>query len=247
MTTLLAFDTATPATTVALQTGDGPAREARDDPPEGMRPRHTSALLGLADGLLRDAGLGWADLTRIAVGVGPGTFTGLRIGLATARALAATRAIPLVGVSTAAALALGAWEQARERGADHVAAVIDARRGEVFAAVWPTAGDGVDPAGYLAHPASAVFPARAMTAVDLAEVLAELGGAVVAAGDGAVKFRSVLERGGTSIADDAAAVNRVSAVQICRLAPHLPDSAPQDVSPDYVRAPDAQLPRPVTP
>jgi len=245
--TLLAFDTATSATTVALHRDDGACSEARDDPQPGARPRHTSELLPLADRLLRAAGLRWADLNRIAVGTGPGTFTGLRIGLATARALASTRSIPLVGVSTAASLALGAWEQARAQGAGHLAAVIDARRGEVFAAVWPLAQDGVDATAYLAHPASAVFLPRPMPPQDLAEILAELATRALAAGDGAIKFRGVLERSGTLIAEDGDPVNRVSARHHCRLARHLPDSAPGDVAPEYLRAPDAQIPRPVTP
>ena len=243
---LLAFDTATPVTSVALARG-GEMQEARDDPAPGERPRHTSALLPLADGLLHAAGLRWADVGRIAVGVGPGTFTGLRIGLATARTLASTRAIGLVGVSTAASLALGAWDHAAAAHCDHVAAVIDARRGEVFAAVWPMAHAEVDASAYLAHSGSAVFAARAMAPLELAEVLAELGSRSLAAGDGAVKFRSVLQRSGTLIAADEAAVNRVSARQHCRLARHLPDQAPTDVSPDYLRAPDARPPRPVTP
>jgi tRNA threonylcarbamoyladenosine biosynthesis protein TsaB len=243
---LLALDTATASTAVALDSG-GTCSEARDDPAGGGRPQHTSQLLPLADGLLRAAGLHWADLDRIAVGVGPGTFTGLRIGVATARAVASTRSIPLVGVSTAASLALGAWEQARAHGAGHLAAVIDARRGEVFAAVWPLAQDGVDVAAYLAHPASAIFAARAMAPQDLAEILAELATPALAAGEGAVKFRGVLERSGTLIAGDGDPVNRVSARHHCRLARYLPDSAPADVAPQYLRAPDAQIPRPVTP
>lgn len=245
--TLLAFDTATAATAVALELAGGELTEARDDPEPAARPRHTSELLPLADGLLRAAGLGWRNVDRIAVGVGPGTFTGLRIGLATARAIAAARGLPLIAVSTATSLALGAWEEARVRGAGHLAAVIDARRGEVFAAVWPFAGDGVDPISYLAHPASAVFPPRPMAPQDLAEILAELALPALAVGDGAVKFRSVLQRSGTLIAADEAPVNRVSARHHCHLARHLPDKAPGDVAPEYLRAPDAQIPRPVTP
>jgi tRNA threonylcarbamoyladenosine biosynthesis protein TsaB len=241
---MLALDTATAATTVALDLGDGRVSDARDDPDARGRPRHTSELLPLADGLLRAAGLRWSDLDRLAVGVGPGTFTGLRIGLATARAIASTASLPLVGVSTAAALALGAWDEARVQGAGHLAAVIDARRGEVFAAVWPIARDGVDPAAYLAHPASAVFGPRPMPPTDLAEILAELATPALAAGDGAVKFRDVLQRSGTLIGADDAPVNRVSARHHCRLARHLPDRAPRDVVPEYLRAPDAQIPRP---
>ena len=70
----------------------------------------------------------WDAVTRIAVGVGPGGFTGLRIGIATARALSQARDLPLVGVSSLAALAAPVDGP--------VVAVIDARRGEVFAAGW---------------------------------------------------------------------------------------------------------------
>jgi tRNA threonylcarbamoyladenosine biosynthesis protein TsaB len=105
---ILAFDTATPATVVALCGPGGEAEEARDDPPPGRRPGHATRLMPLAVGLLEQAGIGWDDLERIAVGIGPGTFTGLRIGIATARALARARGIPLTGVSTLHSVALNA-------------------------------------------------------------------------------------------------------------------------------------------
>ena len=75
------------------------------------------------------AGVGWRDLDAIAVGVGPGTFTGLRIGIATARALAAATGLPLRPVSSLAALAAGIEAPLR-------LALIDARRGEVFGALY---------------------------------------------------------------------------------------------------------------
>ena len=101
--------------------------EVRDDPEPGARPAHAARLLAAAEEALGAAGVGWEEVDRLAVGVGPGSFTGLRIGIATARALAQGRGLPLVGVSSLEALARGA-------AAPLVLAVLDARRGEAFAA-----------------------------------------------------------------------------------------------------------------
>ncbi len=102
---VLGFDTATSATVVGLRLADGTTLQARDDPAAGERPGHTTRLLPLASELLAQAGLGWEELERIAVGVGPGTFTGLRIGVATARGLAQALGVEVVGVSTLRVLA----------------------------------------------------------------------------------------------------------------------------------------------
>ena len=95
------MDTATPATAVAVWAPDGTEVERRDDPGPGERPAHAARLLALVDEVVP----GWDAIERIAVGIGPGGFTGLRIGIATARALAQARDLPLVGVSSLAALA----------------------------------------------------------------------------------------------------------------------------------------------
>ncbi len=237
----LAFDTATRATTVALCGRDGPVLEARDDPPAGERPRHAAQLLPLAARVLEAAGMRWADIERIAVGVGPGTFTGLRIGIATARALAQARAIPLVGVPTLASLALGAWATAQRAGCATVLALIDARRGEVFAAAWPVAGDGEDPAALLVRREAALFGPRPMGPETLAEAVRALGGDTLAVGDGAVPFRGVLERSGALIAGDGAELHQVSAQSHCLLARHLSAGDPESVLPEYLRAPDAEV------
>src|SRR5256885_10638200 len=103
---ILAFDTATRATVAALlDTETDEAVERRDDPEAGVRPRHTTRLMALIVDVLQAAGAHWTAIDRIAVGVGPGTFTGLRIGVATAHALSRARDIPLVGVSTLHSLA----------------------------------------------------------------------------------------------------------------------------------------------
>ena len=122
---ILGIDTATPSTAVAAWAPDGLAVERRHDPAPGERPGHGAQLLRLVEAVLAEAG-GWERVERIAVGVGPGGFTGLRIGIATARALAQARDLPLVPVSTLQALKKGVRPLRF--------AVIDARRGEVFAA-----------------------------------------------------------------------------------------------------------------
>ncbi len=146
---VLAFDTATALTAVALRDFDENANvclrtivdlTAVDDPPAGARPGHAQRLLVLINELLQQSGAGWEEVDRIAVGTGPGTFTGLRIGIATAQALAAASDTPLVGVSTLRSLETVALAQLPSP--RPVLAVIDARRGEAF-----VAGDGLAPGG----------------------------------------------------------------------------------------------------
>lgn len=230
---ILAFDTATRATAVALSLGDGSVLEARDDPLSGERPGHASRLLPLIDGLLERAGSGFAELERIAVGVGPGTFTGLRIGIATARALAQASGRELVGVPTLRALASQAALDARADGARVVAGVLDARRGEAFVAAWRVS-EVDDPAAEPALPATVLAPE------DLSALLGELPPGVLAVGDGAVEFRRFLERSRAHIPEDASQLHRVTAAAHLRLAEHLPAGAPAEIHPLYLRPPDAK-------
>ena len=106
---VLGLDTATPSTVAGVLVDDA-VFEVRDDPAPGARPAHAGRLLAAAEEALEAAGVGWEALDRLAVGVGPGSFTGLRIGIATARALAQARGLPMVGVSTLEALARGAGD-----------------------------------------------------------------------------------------------------------------------------------------
>jgi tRNA threonylcarbamoyladenosine biosynthesis protein TsaB len=240
--TILAFDTATAATTVALCDGaQGDFRiEARDDPQAGSRPRHATRLMALIVELLDRAETSWADIDRIAVGIGPGTFTGLRIGIATARALARARAIPLVGVSTLQSLALNVRAVDQSAGAIAVFAILDARRREVFAAGWGITGtDGRDEHGL----GRALLSARALSPGDLATLISELGFSALAIGDGAVEFRSVLERSGALIPTDDSELHRVTARNHCRLAGSLRGGEPDEVHPEYLRLPDAEIAR----
>ncbi len=217
---ILALDTATAATVAGfLDTDSGQAIEARDDPPAGARPGHASRLLGLVEAVLAEAGGGWGGIDRIAVGVGPGTFTGLRIGVATAQALARAQDRPLVGILTLDSLALAATVPgAGDRPLP--LAVIDARRGEAF-----VGGPGVVP--------SVLAPDR----------LGELAAGRLAVGDGAIKFRAVLEAAGATVPDDLSGLHRVSALWHCRLAQTAEPRPLSAIQPEYLRVPDAELNR----
>jgi tRNA threonylcarbamoyladenosine biosynthesis protein TsaB len=233
---VLGLDTATRATAVALlDTDSGEAVQRRDDPPAGARPRHTTRLMALVVEVLGAAGAQWADIDRIAVGVGPGTFTGLRIGVATAQALARVREIELVGVSTLHALARGASASSgAPKAADAVMAVIDARRGEVFAAGWAAAEAGQSGATPILRP-------RALTPKGLAQTVSSDHRSWLAVGDGAVEFREALEHAGAWIPEPDSELNRVSAVEHCRLALALEVGPPEGVQPEYLRLPDAEI------
>jgi tRNA threonylcarbamoyladenosine biosynthesis protein TsaB len=233
---VLGLDTATRATTVAvLDTETGRSFERRDDPPAGERPRHTTRLLGLAADALDDAGTRWDQLDRIAVGTGPGTFTGIRIGVASARALAATLEIAIVPVSTLQALAARALGELPDE-LEGVLAVLDARRREVFAAAWPR--DQAGEAG-----AAPVLGPAALAPAALAEQLAADGRAWLAVGDGAVASRAALEAVGATVPDDASWLHEVIAIEICRLGVELPPQTPAEIVPEYLRLPDAELNR----
>jgi tRNA threonylcarbamoyladenosine biosynthesis protein TsaB len=218
---LVALDTASPSTVTGVLRGDGSVLEARDDPPAGSRGEHASRLLGLLERALRESATEWSEVERIAVGVGPGGFTGLRIGIATARALAQAHGLPLVPVSSLAALASGAEGT--------VAAVLDARRGEVFAAVYRDADELVAPA--------------ALAPEELAQRLALLDRPVQAVGDGAVRFRQELERAGVEVPADGSAAHRISAAPLCRLGAVGEPAERDRLSPDYRREPDAKPPQ----
>lgn len=122
--TLLAIDTATPACSVALlhqgRRWQQMATEQR---------QHTGLILALIDGVLREAALVKSQINGIICGVGPGAFTGLRVGAAVAQGLAAALNCPLLPISSLALLARTAQAQTGKR---RILALLDARMGEVY-------------------------------------------------------------------------------------------------------------------
>lgn len=248
---VLGIDTATAATAVALAREGEALGEARDDPAEGAHPGHATRLLEMADSLLRGAGLEWADIDRVAVGVGPGRFTGLRVGVASARGIAHSLSVQLVAVSSLHALALPALAPralapralappalappvlgAASGAHAGVLALIDARRGELFAGRFPREGAAA------ADAAVVVAPERL---AELADGAGE-GRAWLAVGDGALRYASAVERAGLELPPRESGLHVVRAGAICELGAAAPAAArPEQVTPDYVRRPDAEL------
>lgn len=227
--TILGLDTASAATAVAL-THAGRVFEVRHDPGADERPGHAARLLALVDEVLDQARVELSVVTRIGVGVGPGSFTGLRIGVATARALAQAQGAELVGVSTLRALACGAADQA---GAGTVLAVLDARRGEAFAGAWRGAGVVLAPAALA--PTALAQAVRGLTR--------DAGSPLLAVGEGALRFRQQIEVAGAVVPPDGDSLHRVGARHICRLAGEAEPGEPEAVLPHYLRLPDAEINR----
>ena len=225
---VLAFDTATADTAVAAtRHGDLIAEEREAPDAAAGRPAHATALLPAIERVAQAAG-GWGAVNRIAVGVGPGSFTGLRVGVTAARALALGLEKPLVPVGTLSALAAAIASSARADGGRSALAVLDARRGEVFALLRDR--DGAEP-----------WPAFVASPAELASRVAALPERPMAAGDGSLRFRRQLEDAGALVAGEDKPVHRISAVSLCRLAATASPTAPEQVAPIYLRRPDAEI------
>lgn len=216
---VLGFDTATPATSVGLLRGaDGAVDESRDAVAPGARGQHAERILVQARELLVAAPLRWGDLGLIAVGVGPGGYTGLRIGLATARGLALSLGARLVGVGSLRALA-------EPVSGTTAVTLLDARRGELFAAAY------LDDVEVLAP--CVIAPAQ------ITELLGAFAARpVVALGDGALAHRELLERAGIEVAPPDSPRHQISGGALCRIGLR---SADAPALPVYLRRPDAEL------
>ena len=138
---------------------------------------HSARLLHAIKSLLAEAQLRVEDLTGLAVSIGPGSFTGVRIGLAAAKGLAVARGIPLVGISTLEALAVRAGRDPRL-----ICPVVDARRNEVFAAAYR-------------WPSGAELPrlVREVRVTPIEGFLRGLRGRCLFLGDGALRYRAEIE------------------------------------------------------
>jgi tRNA threonylcarbamoyladenosine biosynthesis protein TsaB len=222
---VLGFDTSTAATTACLLRSDGQAFEY-EPPVERLfePPGHARELMPAIQRMMEEAGVSFADLDALAVGIGPGGFTGLRIGVATAHGIAQSAGIPLHPVLSLEALAAGiAPEGSDSGGSDPSGAtaafpLIDAKRNEVYGlAAGPFVGS-----------------------IDHAIEQAPEG--ALAAGDGSIRFREALESAGIRVAPGDSRMHVVRGLYICRLAASVQPAPPESVVPCYLRAPDAKPP-----
>jgi tRNA threonylcarbamoyladenosine biosynthesis protein TsaB len=191
----LAFDTATSVATAAL---------VRDGEVLGERASRAVRVLEDADELLREAGLEPSELGSVVVGTGPGSFTGLRMGLAAARGLAFALDVPVAGVSTLDALAAGA---------PGALPIVDAGRREVFTRV-------------KSEP------------ISTAPQELELEPGTLCVGDGAVRYRDVLEQRGAEVPPDDDERHRPRAHFHAALATEFGPA--EEIEPLYLRIPDAE-------
>jgi tRNA threonylcarbamoyladenosine biosynthesis protein TsaB len=222
---VLGIDTATADAVVGVTRDGEILLEAAVEPDADGRPRHSRVLLAEVEACAEGAG-GWPEVDRIAIGIGPGSYTGLRIGIATARALAQARRLPLAGVGSLAALAHGIARHS-DAGERPLLPVIDARRGQVFAALYSRDGQELWPP-LVADPA------------ELAERLCELEPRPLAAGDGTIRFRQELEAAGVTVAPPEDPVHRISARDVCALGESTAEAPPDRIEPVYLRPPDAK-------
>ncbi len=223
---ILAMETATTACSAALCAADGSVVAERLS---RGGPAHSQLLLPFVHELLTEAGLGWDDIDTIAVGLGPGAFTGLRIGIATARALAqAGEDVELTGVPTLSALALSLASAPEAEPARLLVPLIDGRRREVFAAVFAVHDGGE---------VRQVEDVAVVPSAGLVEWLAARGD-LVTGGDGAALYGELLP----ASAQPAAGIVAPTAAMVGRaVACGAPGVArgPDEVLPIYGRAPDA--------
>ncbi len=244
---LLAIESATDTVGAAI---------IRDDDGEAERTHvggrsHAEHLVPAIQEVCALSGCGVNDIDRIAVDVGPGLFTGLRVGVATAKALGQALGVGVLGVGSLDILAAAACERS-EGATGPVVAVVDARRGEVFAAAYhfdrpadrseEAAGGPVDPATVREDRLEPMVPAA------LEAWLVELAGdhRVAVVGDGALRYRERLSAFASldlGMADDLSAPPPLAQARLARrrVGRGASLSAPADLVPDYRRAADARI------
>jgi tRNA threonylcarbamoyladenosine biosynthesis protein TsaB len=245
---LVGFDTSLVTTSACVFRSDGKA--FCTPPPEPARlfepAAHSQELLPELERLVSESRTSWEEVESIAVGIGPGTFTGLRIGVATARALGQALDVGLRPVSSLEALAaavVGESDAATDR---PLLSLIDARRKQVFAALYRfrtprelVSGIGPDDDRLL----EAIWEPLVVGPTELLRRIDDLEPPPVCVGDWALRSRRKLEDAGARVPPSESGFHAVSALHLCRLAMSVKPVVPEEVYPVYLRLPDAEISR----
>ncbi len=223
---LLAIEASTMAASCALFEGERCiVSDFRLDP----KTHHSETLLPLIDGVFKQAGLTPRDLDAVAVTRGPGAFTSVRIGLATARGLAYARRLPVYALSTLRVLAM----QAEGSESTPVLSLIDARKGEVYGQLL---------AGSLATSESLVTARTDKAERWMADALQAISGEICCIGTGALAYRDrLVELGGDRLhfATEEGAHPRAETLGTCVLQRLVANLPMDEAIPVYLRKPEA--------
>lgn len=229
---ILGIETSTPYGGMALATPEGALLAHRWG---YARTGYSRRLMGSIDAALRESGVAMGEIAAIAVTNGPGSFTGVRVGLTTAKTLAHSLGVPLYLFSTLDAL------ERRWPAPGVLCAALDARRSEVYSALYEVSV-GAEP-----QPLRAAHAEKCAALIDALEAAPELAGREIwMTGDGAALYRPmILDRLGARARFVPAPHNRPAADSVAlmgarALAAGLPGVNPMQAAPDYLRVSDAE-------
>lgn len=204
---------------------------------------HLKDIIMLIDSCLRQAGIEKEDLTHVAASIGPGSFTGIRIGVSTARSIAQTMDIPCIAVPTLEGLAaLDAWNEGVD--ADYICTIINARRNQTYGAVWKREiTDAPDAAPVYTD----VLEQKQYMIDELLDAIAKLDGKTVFYGDGADAYLDMIQEklteGSYTIALEEYRYQRADAAAKVALAKALNGEflTYDTLLPDYMRRSEAEM------
>ena len=221
--TILAFDTCFGAVSAAVRLDSGTGEPRIVSVIEPMAKGHAERLLPVIAATLQKAGIGYGDLSRIAVTLGPGGFTGLRAGIAAARGIALSTGLPVAGASSLAVMARAAVRHSGTATPNSALVVaVDARRGEVYLEVFDTSGG------------ASLTAARLATTADAVNLLPR--GKTLIVGSGAL---ALAKQSGRTDVTAALPDLQPDASDLVTMAEWLPPLA--HVTPNYLRAADAKV------
>ncbi|MFM9847074.1 MAG: tRNA (adenosine(37)-N6)-threonylcarbamoyltransferase complex dimerization subunit type 1 TsaB [Hyphomicrobiaceae bacterium] len=222
--TVLAFDTCFGAVSVAVGRQTAGGEWATHEAYEEMAVGQAERLMPMMDEVLRAAGIDFSEVSRIAVTRGPGSFTGVRVGVAAARALALATGVPLVTTTSLAALAATADSQLTGRAGGDLVVAMDARRGGLYMQVFGTSAREEVTAAELATPEAGAMRLAGRRVIAVGSGAEALARAAAVAGSGQIEVR---------LPD-----LQPRAASLLMLAAELPPV--EIVAPLYLRQPDAK-------